>query len=672
MNTTRVIIIALLLSLAALLVLSFLSLAESADTRSVEEECGRSHNRALSLSFDHFTEDRANRIAGKALSTDGSPLGAARVSVFDRHELEEASGRRTPDDWIFPVPEATTTTAPDGSYEFRSLYYGQKLVVIACSGYRTAQISPVVLVDGYGAEALDAVLGPTSSRRVVLTESNGCPSARQIVRLLPHAWSVSDVFVETNELGEFIMPRSVQCMSGEPTLLVGTTPVRVDISPGEADIEVVLPPRVSYLLQVPNAIEAEISLSIVPADSDSMGLTHLDVFPQGGSIRLDGLYAGHYIVIAAQCGRTAMAMISDISPEAVLLLSEPVRHRLHIMDQHGCPISARFTWQAKPIPSAIDLDRGPLQLVCRNDPTRISLVTDGDGAIEVKMSSEMKGWALLEASGYCSRIIKFPALRTDTEIELERGCRLYVRTYRPYLPVEIECPSQPAQVGCSNEHGECSAWLPVGPALVRSLFALGSPSYPVGVWVNGSEEPARITLADAQRRPIGCILGFVVDVGGAPLGDVDVFLDLGAGPSMKSHTDASGFYRFSGLQSRHFSIAARQKGDVNAVLYPETISLLRDDAGRETEVRQDLVLHEGTIQISDPDPVDTLILLSNEHDHVVWSTLVENRSARIANVAAGWYRVRACHNADDSGRELGHFEMPLHIKRPIHLTGTRP
>jgi len=526
----------------------------SRDTGRIERNLRAAQRRFEEIPEEAFLRDRANLLEGRVVDRRGAPLAGAELRVLRADAVEDALGRVGPGDWLEPASEVEGTSEADGTFRFAGLSYGGKLLIGRSPKSQGGLLPEIPFADGYGAREIDAVLAVPPALAWTLLEPDGSPAAGLEVSLLPRSLAGRRVATRTDSGGRLRVPLAARTGDGEPRILAGNPPVL--LAPPEKDGILTLPPAHDLVLIVRGAPDgASASLTLFPDGAPLPGAWKISARIRSGKIVIPRVREGRYELLLAVGTRARWApLLHDRSPHEILL-QEPHRLEVRLVDASGHPLASRVAWQPVPFQPPAAFETDPLLQLGRRHPLRRVVETGADGRALFRDLPLAGGWILVEGGG--APPLARRILPEETEVRLERdpGLEIALRTARPYLPIEVEGAATPVQTGRTDAAGEIFVRVPPGPLVARAGIARGGRSYPRGLWAGTEDGPLIFTALGDRGRPDGCIFGFVTR-NGSPLPDVPVYLQ-GRGAPRREKSDASGFFRFPGLGPGTWTLVVR-------------------------------------------------------------------------------------------------------------------
>jgi len=622
----------------ALLLLAGAALVPSGLVASLRETHARPLDPALAshlaaarvVPLAEFTRDGANRITGRVVDEQGFPVAAAEVEVFRKadlwrwHRADEA-----------PRPERVLHSDADGQFHGEGLSYGNKYVLARAAPALQASLEDVTFLDGSGAQELELVLAPTDEWSVRIVDPSGAPVANERVLVVPEGLLAAPVEGRTNVAGELALTAAQAALVRNAAWLVVGTPGAVARAT-RAETEVVVPEARPLRVLVSGAAGGqELRVHLVPGETPHLGAwTGTRSGSSAGELVVPRVPLGAYGLLVEQGERAGWLELEHDGTVQVLTLEERWSVALRVEDPHGNPLAVEWLWQPSPprCPPGAAADRRlwmeQTDLLARRGRS------DASGTIQLEQLPRRGGWLVAHVGDHATQSFALDPEAGAATLRFAPSAWVSLRSYLPFLPIHVEDARGWKALYETDAFGELRLLLPHGPFVARTRFSRGRLSVPVGGWSGAPGEPLHFGLGHVLAGEPGVVHGFVRSEAGAPVSEAEVVL-TGAGFPRTTSTDASGYYRFQAVKPGPLQVVVRAKGELPSVLWPQDG---RIDA-RTTEVRRDLTLWNGTLELQGIPAGRTWLGLSNELDQPLRFVEVRTQPLRVNGLKPGRYRL---------------------------------
>ncbi|MEM7309569.1 MAG: carboxypeptidase-like regulatory domain-containing protein [Planctomycetota bacterium] len=651
--------------LVALVGSAGLSFWRAGDVAAAEAELGEHHRAVHELPFEDFVEDRANRMRGRVVAGDGSPLAGVEVRVY-AHDEWRRSVREAPRG-APPVPavEASARTGADGRFRIGRLSYGSKVLVAGAPGIGYDQHTEHRHSDGYGTPNVSFVLRRGEDQRVHLIEGSGRSLAGAELRLLPRLVGASEVRVRSDAVGILRVPGWAVAPTGLPRALVGDPPLLIDLDRNEG--VAIVPEWRPLRVDLGGAAAGPVDVIWCATSARQLPARFRLEPGADGELELPPLPLVDCELRFEQPDRIgALAFLHDGSPRAAeLLRREPLT--VLVRSESGEPLAASLAWQAGPFAIHESIAVEPNEAWARRDPTTVSLRSDGDGRAVFAPRPLAAGQLLVEAPGHAPTVVQVDAAAGELEVTLKPARLIRIGTVLGFYSIRVQGASGPPQLGRTDALAEARAFLPDGPMLAWKGLESGSLGYPVGGWVGRGLPQIRLSQLDDPGRTSGCVFGFIVDHAGAPVAGAKVFLQhSGERFPREAEADEVGFYRFVGVEAGQHIVVARRADAEHPVLTPRPATIVRPEPGPRVgdgalTCRVDVELRPGVIRVEGPPPSvgeePHELRVEDDKGNTVLRVAVDGEELRITNLPEGIYALFDSPPGGGEPRALGSVEL---------------
>ncbi|MFQ5748549.1 MAG: carboxypeptidase-like regulatory domain-containing protein, partial [Planctomycetota bacterium] len=349
----------------------------SRDTYRIEQHLRTARREFEKIPEEAFVRDRANVLEGRVVDGRGGPLGNAKLRVLQADAVEDSLGRVLAGGWPDPAPEVEGKSEADGSFRFSSLAYGSKILVVRAPAGGALLLPEIPFADGYGAREIDAVLAAPPALTWTLLQTDGSPAAGIEISFLPRSLAGERLKSLTDSRGLLRVAAEARTRAGEPRLLAGNPPVLL-APPGEEG-SLSLPPAHDLILIVHGAPEgASLGLTLFPDGALLPGAWKASGRIRSGRLVIPRVRDGFYELLMTTDSLTQWTrFLHDGNPHEVLL-HEPRRLEVKIMDAAGHPLPSRVAWQPVPfLPPAV-FETDPLLQLAPHHPQRRVVETGAD------------------------------------------------------------------------------------------------------------------------------------------------------------------------------------------------------------------------------------------------------------------------------------------------------